>query len=71
MINIYSIIVSIVKIKRGRPVGKGKIVRRFKPTTMVMDDFKFNPELFVPMKTNKKIILQSLKTCNAEIYKRR
>ena len=46
---------NIVKIKRGRPVGKGKIVRRFKPTTMVMDDFKFNPELFVPMKTNKKI----------------
>ena len=44
-----------VKIKRGRPVGKGRIVKRFKPTTMVMDDFKFNPELFVPMSTNKKI----------------
>jgi len=46
---------NIVKIKRGRPVGKGKIVRRFKPTTMVMDEFKFDPQLFVPMKTNKKI----------------
>ena len=44
-----------VKINRGRPVGKGRIVKRFKPTTMVMDDFKFNPELFVPMSTNKKI----------------
>ncbi len=28
---------------------------RWKPTTMKMDDFKFNPDLFVPMKTNKKI----------------
>ena len=44
-----------VKINRGRPIGKGRIVKRFKPTTMIMDDFKFNPELFVPMSTNKKI----------------
>ena len=41
-----------VKLNKG--IG-GNVVRRFKPTTMVMDDFKFNPELFVPMKTNKKI----------------
>jgi len=47
---------NIVKIKRGRPSQKvGKIVKRFKPTTMTMDSFKFNPELFVPMKTNTKI----------------
>ena len=26
---------------------------RWKPTTMKMDDFKFNPDLFVPMKTNR------------------
>ena len=45
-----------VKIKRGRPSRKvGKIVNRFKPSTMMMDDFKFNPELFVPMKTGTKI----------------
>ena len=45
-----------VKIKRGRPSHKvGKIVKRFKPTTMTMDSFKFNPELFVPMKTDTKI----------------
>ena len=41
-----------VKIRKS--IG-GNVVKRFKPTTMVMDDFKFNPELFVPMKTNKKI----------------
>ena len=47
---------NIVKIKRGRPSRKvGKIVNRFKPSTMMMDDFKFNPELFVPMKTGTKI----------------
>ena len=45
-----------VKIKRGRPSRKvGNVVRRFKPSTMKMDDFKFNPELFVPMKTGTKI----------------
>ena len=44
--------VNKVKIRKG--IG-GNVVKRFKPTTMVMDDFKFNPELFVPMKTNKKI----------------
>ena len=45
-----------IKIKRGRPSLKvGKIVKRFKPTTMMMDDFKFNPELFIPMKTGKKV----------------
>ena len=41
-------------VKLRNSIG-GKIVKRFKPSTMVMDDFKFNPELFVPMKTNKKI----------------
>ena len=47
---------NIVKIKRGRPSKKvGKVVKRFKPTTMTMDSFKFNPELFVPMKTGTKI----------------
>ena len=45
-----------VKIKRGRPSLKGgNIVRRFKPTTMMMDDFKFDPALFVPMKTSTKM----------------
>jgi len=45
-----------IKIKRGRPSHKvGNVVRRFKPTTMKMNDFKFNPELFVPMKTGTKI----------------
>ena len=42
-----------VKIKKSNTVGK--VVRRFKPTTMKMKDFKFNPELFIPMKTNTKI----------------
>jgi len=45
-----------VKIKRGRPSKNvGKVVRRFKPNTMMMDDFKFDPQLFVPMKTGTKI----------------
>ena len=44
------------KVKRGRPSKKvGKIVKRFKPTTMKMDDFKFDPQLFIPMKTGTKI----------------
>ena len=47
---------NIVKIKRGRPSKKvGKIVRRFKPNTMMMDDFKFDSQLFVPMKTGTKV----------------
>ena len=47
---------NIVKIKRGRPSKNiGKIVKRFKPNTMLMDDFKFDPQLFVPMKTGTKI----------------
>lgn len=44
---------SHITIKRGRKPGSG--VHRWKPTTMKMNDFKFNPELFVPMKTNKRI----------------
>ena len=47
---------NIVKIKRGRPSKNvGNIVRRFKPNTMLMDDFKFDPQLFVPMRTGTKI----------------
>ena len=44
-------------VKRGRPrkTISGAVVNRFKPTTMVMDDFKFDPQLFVPMKTGTKI----------------
>ena len=42
-----------VKLSKGVKPGSG--IHRWKPTTMKMDDFKFNPELFVPMKTNKKI----------------
>ena len=35
---------STIKIKRGRPSLKvGKVVKRFKPSTMMMDDFKFDP----------------------------
>ena len=47
---------STIKIKRGRPSLKvGKVVKRFKPSTMMMDDFKFDPSLFIPMKTGTKI----------------
>ena len=47
---------STIKIKRGRPSLKvGKVVKRFKPATMMMDDFKFDPALFVPMKTSTKM----------------
>ena len=45
-------------IERGRPSNKilgGNVVKRFKPTTMTMDSFKFDPKLFVPMKTGTKI----------------
>ena len=48
---------SNIKIKRGRPrksIGS-TVARRFKPTTMKMDDFKFDPQLFIPMKTGTKI----------------
>ena len=50
---------SHIKLKRGRKPGSG--VHRWKPTTMKMNDFKFNPELFVPMKTNKKIDIERQK----------
>tara|TARA_R110000772_G_scaffold189332_1_gene300335 strand:- start:344 stop:1147 length:804 start_codon:yes stop_codon:yes gene_type:complete len=47
------------KVKRGRPSKKrfdGTVVeKRFKPTTMKMDNFEFDPQLFVPMKTGTKI----------------
>jgi len=44
-----------VKLRKNRKqVGSG-VVTRFKPTTMKMDDFKFDPQLFVPMKTGTKI----------------
>ena len=50
---------SNIKIKRGRPSKKvnvgSTVVNRWKPTTMKMDDFKFDPQLFVPMKTGKKV----------------
>ena len=50
---------SVVKVKRGRPSKKqfvgSTVAKRFKPTTMKMDNFEFDPQLFVPMKTNKKI----------------
>ena len=34
---------------------RGNIVKRFKPSTMKMEDFSFDPQLFIPMKTNTKI----------------
>jgi|TARA_B110000438_G_scaffold132806_1_gene128807 predicted ATP-dependent serine protease len=44
-----------VKLRKNRKqVGSG-VVTRFKPTTMKMDDFTFDPQLFVPMKTGTKI----------------
>jgi len=47
------------KVKRGRPSKKrfdGTVVeKRFKPTTMKMNNFEFDPQLFVPMKTGTKI----------------
>ena len=47
-------------IKRGRPskkqfVGGSTIAKRFKPTTMTMDSFTFDPQLFVPMQTGTKV----------------
>ncbi len=45
-----------VKLRKTRKQVGGSVGQnRWMPTTMKMDDFKFNPELFVPMKTNKKI----------------
>ena len=39
-----------VKFRKNRKqVGSG-VVKRFKPSTMKMDDFKFDPQLFVPVK---------------------
>jgi len=50
---------SNIKIKRGRPSKKqfvgSTVSKRFKPTTMTMDSFTFDPQLFVPMKTGTKI----------------
>jgi len=47
------------KVKRGRPSKKrfdGTVVeKRFKPTTMKMNNFEFDPQLFVPMQTGTKI----------------
>ena len=34
---------------------RGNTVKRFKPSTMKMEDFSFDPQLFIPMKTNTKI----------------
>ena len=47
------------KVKRGRPrkqvlVGNS-VETRFKPTTMKMDNFEFDPQLFIPMQTGTKI----------------
>lgn len=45
-----------IKLKKSsKKVGSSVNEFRWKPTTMKMNDFKFNPELFVPMKTNKKV----------------
>ena len=46
-------------VKRGRPRKNqtfvGQEVKRFKPSLVKMDDITFSDELFVPMRTNKKI----------------
>ena len=65
------------KIKRGRPVGStkkkrlsGKVVKTWKPQTVLMDDLSFNKDLFIPMPTGKRIdnLLSSegglMKGCN-------
>ena len=41
--------------KRGRPVGSGKVVKKFKPELIKMSTVKFDEGLFVPMRTNRKI----------------
>jgi DNA repair protein RadA/Sms len=41
--------------KRGRPVGSGKVVKKFKPELVKMSSVKFDEGLFVPMRTNRKI----------------
>ena len=45
------------QVKRGRPKKSlvGQEVKRFKPSLVKMDDITFSDELFVPMRTNKKI----------------
>ena len=47
------------KVKRGRPSKKQIVgnleITRFKPQLVRMDDVKFDDNLFVPMKTGKKI----------------
>ena len=47
------------QVKRGRPkkntVLVSKEVKRFKPSLVKMDDVTFSDDLFVPMRTNKKI----------------
>ena len=49
----------IKQAKRGRPAKKqnlpGVKVTKFTPELVKMDDLSFNEDLFVPMKTGKKI----------------
>tara|TARA_R110000796_G_scaffold236707_1_gene356310 strand:+ start:1163 stop:1987 length:825 start_codon:yes stop_codon:yes gene_type:complete len=47
--------IKVMKRKKGRPVGSGKVVKVFKPQLVKMDDLSFDKGLFVPMKTNTKI----------------
>lgn len=48
-------------VKRGRPIGTtkksigGKVVATWRPKTVLMDDLKFNKNLFIPMPTGKSI----------------
>ena len=48
------------KVKRGRPSKKQIVgnleITRFKPQLVRMDNIKFDDNLFVPMKTGKKIV---------------
>jgi len=47
------------KVKRGRPAKKqilqGIKINKWKPELVKMDDLSFNKDLFIPMKTGKKI----------------
>ena len=47
------------KVKRGRPAKKqnlpGVKITKFTPELVKMDDLSFNEDLFIPMKTGKKI----------------
>ena len=49
----------IKQAKRGRPPKKqilpGIKVNKFTPKLVKMDNLSFNEDLFIPMKTNKKI----------------